>query len=65
MSKKHVLSTKVISEIVKSNQALWADADDNGVSRYWLNLMHGLEGDDNSPPNGKRPQTLRHLYILG
>jgi len=39
---------RIRNEIVKSNQALWSDAEDNDGTRYRLNLMYGLEGDDNS-----------------
>lgn len=40
---------RIRKEIVKSNNALRAELDDSGVTRYRLNLMHGLEGGDNSP----------------
>ena len=35
-------------EIVESNQALWIDVSENNGTRFQLNLMYGLEGDDNS-----------------
>jgi restriction system-associated AAA family ATPase len=33
-------------EIVESNRALWIDVTENSGSRFQLNLMYGLEGDD-------------------
>lgn len=35
-------------EIVESNKALWVDVTENSGSRFQLNLMYGLEADDNS-----------------
>lgn len=35
-------------EIVQNNRALRAEFDENGVTHYRLDLMHGLEGDDKS-----------------
>lgn len=40
---------QTLDDIVKSNPALWAETDDNGSTRYRLNLMHQLEGDEKSP----------------
>lgn len=40
---------RIRAEIVKGNRALRIDETYDGVTRYRLNLMHGLEGDENSP----------------
>lgn len=42
------LLDRIRNEIVKSNRALWADDNENGDTRYRLNLMYELEGDDKS-----------------
>jgi|GEM_PF-175642 len=43
------LQELISREIVKNNPALKTDVDESGVTRYRVNLLHGLDGDDTSP----------------
>ena len=53
-----------LDDIVTSNPALYAETDDNGITRYYVNLMQLLEGDEKSSlmvSALKRCATLSHV----